>query len=84
MSFDHTNLYFQDCVHIRSLAKELGYHISLEEACAIWEFHSEAYAATWLVLEDDQSIKNTIEFYMPIHSKVCPHCGQKLEKSKDE
>ena len=84
MSFDHLKMYFQDCAHIQGLATELGYKITLKEACAIWELHSEDYAATWLCLESDADIKAVIEYRMPIHNKVCPHCGQRLEKSKDE
>lgn len=84
MSSIHLNEYFRDCVHIRGLAKSLGYDITLDEACAIWEFHSEDYAATWLCMEDDDSVKAVIEYHMPIHSKICPHCGQRLEKPKNE
>ena len=76
--------YGSDCVHIRELAKELGYDITLEEACAIWEYHSEDYCAGWLGMEDDTSIKNIIDFYMPIHKRICPHCKRKFERSTDE
>ena len=80
----HLETYFHDCLHIQALAAELGYKITLEEARAIWESHSEDYAANWLVMESDTDIKAVIEYHMPIHKKVCPHCGQRLEKSKDD
>ena len=81
---DHLTDYFMDCVHIRTLAATIGYDITVEEACVIWEEHSEDCCAGWLFLEDDASIKNVIEKHMPIHHRVCPHCKKRLGRPKDE
>jgi hypothetical protein len=82
--FDHLENYFMDCVRIKDLAKEIGYNITVEEACTIWEEHSEDYCAGWLILRDDESIKKIIDDHMPIHRKICPHCKKPMEKPKDE
>lgn len=80
----HLKDFSRDCARIQKLAKEINYDVSLEEACLIWEHYSEDYCAGWMCLGCDAEVKNVIKCYMLASKRVCPHCGQSLEKSKDE
>lgn len=75
------NDYPEDCIRIKRLAEELGYRITLEEASAIWEKHSDNYCAGWLTMYgyDDRMLKDIIIYNMPIHNQICPHCKKRLD-----
>ena len=56
--------YPEDCAHIQTLARELGYNITLDRACDIWVHHSDTFAAGWLCLGDDDEVKYFIQPYL--------------------
>jgi len=45
-----------DVAHIVRVCNAKGYNISKADAKAAWESHSDGYAASWLILGDDDSI----------------------------
>ena len=83
MGINHLNMFHDDCVRIQKIAKEAGYGISLKEACVIWESYSEDYCAGWVGLGTNADVENVIYGYMTISRRICPHCGQSLDKSNE-
>jgi hypothetical protein len=56
--------YPEDCARIQTLARTLGFNITLDEASDIWEKHSETFCAGWLYLGNDDEVCYFIQPYL--------------------
>ena len=56
--------YPEDCVRIQTLARSLGYNITMDQASDIWEKHSDTFCAGWLCLGDDEEVTYFIQPYL--------------------
>lgn len=50
----------EDCIKLQQLASQLGYTISIGDAEDLWEAHSDASAAGWLILDNELEMTSAI------------------------
>lgn len=57
-----------DVARIVDICKQRGYHISANDAQHAWEEYSDSYAASWLILDDnDDDVFNTVLQYCEVN-----------------
>jgi len=57
-----------DIATIRRVLKEDGCAVSVSEAAAFWSWRSQQYDATWLVLHDDDEIREWFDKFIEHHA----------------
>ena len=59
--------YEQDIKRIQEVIEKIGYKISEDDAMLAWKEYSDAFAASWILLpEDDATIWRNIERYLVV------------------
>lgn len=54
----------EDCIRIQELAARIGYTISIGDAEDLWEAHSEASAAGWLMIDNTFEVDSAIRAFV--------------------
>lgn len=56
--------YPDDCQRIQKIALSLGHQLSLMEAERLWEYESDKFCASWLILGDDEELREVLRGYL--------------------
>ena len=62
--------YPEDCEYIRSVAKDMGLDMSVNQACVVWEWHSDNYCAGWLMMDVDHDGSKGHGAYKDVRSAI--------------